>query len=134
MIHTKRLIVKTNGNLFDEFQQVISGLILQAHKPEVSVSFISSDILKEEIQEYFNIDITFINVKDILQSKYFYNEKEQELLLDTYEYGTDGYEYIVFEARNEFKKPTMTNREYIALKSHVHKNIYEKYMIIFFLN
>tara|TARA_B110000037_G_scaffold169871_1_gene192520 strand:- start:5986 stop:6768 length:783 start_codon:yes stop_codon:yes gene_type:complete len=126
MIHTEKLIVKTNGNLFDEFQQVISGLILQEHKPEVHVSFISSNIFEEEIQEYFNLDINFINVQDILQSKYLYNEKEQELILDTYEYGKNGYEYIVVEARNEFKKPTMTNIEYIALKSHVHKIVYGK--------
>jgi len=126
MIHTENLIVKTNGNLFDEFQQVISGLILQEHKPEVPISFISSDVLKEEMQEYFNLDITFINVQDILQSKYLYNEKEQELILNTYEYGTNGYEYIVIEGRKEFKKPTMANKEYIALKSRVHKNVYNK--------
>lgn len=126
MIHTQKLIVKTNGDLFDEFQQVISGLILQEKTPEVSVSFISSATLREEFKEYFNVEITFINVEDILQSKYLYNEDKQDLILDTYEYGTDGYEYVVIEGRKEFKKPNMSNQEYIRLKSRVHKTIYDK--------
>lgn len=126
MIHTRRLIVKTNGNLFDEFQQIISGLILQEHNPEVPVSFISSNVIKEELKEYFNLDITFINVQDILQSKYLYNEQQQEQILNTYEYGTNSYEYIVVEGRKEFKKSNMTIREYMNLKSRVHKNIYGK--------
>lgn len=126
MIHTEQLIVKTNGSLFDEFQQIISGLILQEKNPKVPVSFISSDNLKEEIKEYFNLDITFIDVKDILQSNYLYNEKEQELILNTYEYGTHGFQYIVVEGRKEFKQSNMTNREFIALKSRVHKNVFSK--------
>lgn len=125
MVQTKNFVVKTNGKIIEEFQQIISGLILQEHCPEVKVHFISSESIKEEFKEYFSAEISFINIQNIVNTKYIYNEKYQDLLLEKYEYGTDGYDFIVYEGRKEFKKLAIDILEYIRLKSRVHKKLFD---------
>ena len=125
MIYTNNFVVKTNGSIFDEFQQIICGLILQEQNQEVKVHFISSSEVQEEISEYFNMHINFIEVKEIASTKYFYNEAKQDILLENYSYSIEGYDYIIYEARNEFKKPDMCVMEYMKLKSLIHKRIFD---------
>lgn len=125
MVQTKSFVVKTNGNIFEEFQQIVSGLILQEHYPEVKVHFISSENLKEELREYFSAEISFINIQNIVNTKYIYNEKYQDILIEKYVYGTDDYDYIIYEGRKEFKKLSMNMLEYIRLKSRVHRILFD---------
>lgn len=121
MVRTKHFLVKTNGDVFEEFQQFICGQILYLQLDRrIRVVYITSDKFKRSFEEYFSFRHDEISMEQLSKSKYLYNPSKQSEYLRDLEYGED-LDYFVFEATSEFRTPNSDILGYTQAKSKVHR-------------
>ena len=121
MTRTKHFVVKTNGDVFEEFQQFICGQILYSQiDKQIQVVYMTSEKFKVSFKEYFLFRYDEISIEHLSKSKYLYNPSEQNKYLQDLEYGHD-VDYIVFEAKEEFRTPNCDLLTYIKDKSKIHR-------------
>mgnify|MGYP001271904347 CR=1 FL=1 len=120
MVRTRCIVVKTSGDVFQEFQQFICGQVLQLTYSKLHVSFMTSVAFQREFQEYFDFEYDEISLKTISEAKYLYSPADQDKYLREIEFG-DELDYFVYEAVSEFRTPKSDLISYVKNKSKVHR-------------
>ena len=120
MVRTRCIVVKTSGDVFQEFQQFICGQVLQLTNSKLNVSFMTSVAFQREFQEYFAFEYDEISINTISVGKYLYSPDDQEKYLREIEFGEE-LDYFVYEAVSEFRTPKCDLISYVKNKSKVHR-------------